>query len=125
MKWELNRGIPEIPSPIYHANRIYLVRKGGVLSVLEARTGESLYRERIPEAPGQYSASPVVANGHLYLVSSLGKVSVIRTGDSLDVAHQFELNESIETTPAIDDATIYFRTGKHLVAFREGGGVQP
>lgn len=121
IKWELNRGIPEIPSPILHDDRIYLVRKGGLLSALQSGTGESLYRERIPDAPGQYAASPVIANGHLYLVSSLGKVSVIRTGDSLELVHQLDLHESTETTPAVDATTIYFRTEKHLVAFREGG----
>ena len=121
VKWELNRGIPEIPSPLYHDGTIYLLRKGGLLSALRADNGEILYRERIPDAPGQYSASPILANGHLYLTSSLGKVTVIKAGDSLQLVHQFELPGHVETTPAIDDTAIYFRTNDHLVAYREKG----
>lgn len=118
VRWELNRGIPEIPSPIIHQDHIYLVRKGGLLSALRVEDGESLYRVRIPDAPGQYAASPVIANGHLYLVSSLGRGSVIRTGSTFELVHQFELGGASEATPAIDETTIYFRTDQHLIAFR-------
>ena len=126
VEWEINRGIPEVPSPIFHGGKIYLVRKGGVLSALNAQSGDSLFRERIPDAPGQYAASPVIANDHLYLVSSLGLVSIVRASDSLDLVHQFDLGEFSETTPAIDASTIYFRTGDHLIAYRnKRGGNQP
>ena len=126
VEWEINRGIPEVPSPIFHEGEIYLVRKGGVLSALNAQSGDSLFRERIPDAPGQYAASPVIANDHLYLVSSLGLVSIVRIGESLDLVHQFDLREFSETTPAIDASTIYFRTGDHLIAYRnKKGGNQP
>jgi outer membrane protein assembly factor BamB len=126
VEWEINRGIPEVPSPIFHEGEIYLVRKGGVLSALNAQSGDSLFRERIPDAPGQYAASPVIANDHLYLVSSLGLVSIVRIGESLDLVHLFDLREFSETTPAIDASTIYFRTGDHLIAYRnKKGGNQP
>ncbi|MEA3367726.1 MAG: PQQ-binding-like beta-propeller repeat protein, partial [Planctomycetota bacterium] len=69
--WQLHRNIPEIPSPVFYKDRLYLVRNGGHLAAVDATNGAILYSERLG-APGQYSASPVVANGHLYLASNRG-----------------------------------------------------
>ena len=118
VEWQLHRGIPEIPSPIFHDGRIYLIRKGGILNAVDAESGDVIYRERIGGAPGQYSASPVLANGQLYLVSALGMVSVVGTGDEFEVIHQHDLGEGVQVTPAIDTDTIYLRGDKHLWAFR-------
>ena len=117
--WESRRNIPEIPSPLFHENRIYLVRNGGLLAAVDATDGSTLYRERLSQSTGQYSASPVLANAHLYLVSNRGLVSVVKEGESFQLANQFELEEPAHVTPAIDSSTIYFRTENHLWAFRE------
>jgi len=116
--WEHTKGIPEIPSPLYHDNRLYLVRNGGLLSCVNAETGEQIYRERLG-ASGQYRASPVLANGHLYLVSERGSVSVVKAGDAFEKVHSFELGDPCLTTPVIAGDTIYFRTKFEVVAFRE------
>ncbi|MEO0416233.1 MAG: PQQ-binding-like beta-propeller repeat protein, partial [Verrucomicrobiota bacterium] len=118
VSWSLNRGIPEIPSPIYDNSILYLIRKGGLLTSIDCKTGGTIYQVRVQEAPGQYAASPVIAGEMLYVVSSLGKVSVIRLGEQYELLHQFDLAETSESTPAIDHDTIYFRTGTHLWAFR-------
>ena len=55
--WNLHSGVPEIPSPVFHAGRLYMVRDGGLLSCVRTDTGRVVYRERLG-APGQYSASP-------------------------------------------------------------------
>ncbi len=115
--WELHRNIPEIPSPIFYNNRLYLVRNGGILAAVEAANGNVLYSERLGSA-GQYSASPVAANGHLYLASNRGQLSVIKAGDSFDLVHQYDLGEPVFVTPAIDKSTLYVRTETELWAFR-------
>ncbi len=122
--WEANRNIPEIPSPVFYKNRLYLVRSGGLLSCVDATDGKVLYTERL-SAPGQYSASPVIANGGLYLVSNLGVISVVKAGDTFELLHQQDLAEPAFVTPAFDGTTIYIRTAGHLNAFRGvnvGGG---
>ena len=68
---------------------------------------------------GQYSASPVVANGHLYLASEPGQITVVKAGDKLDIVHQHKLGDLIHVSPAFDADTIYIRSAKHLWAFRE------
>jgi outer membrane protein assembly factor BamB len=117
VSWQVHRGIPEIPSPIFYDNRLFLVRKGGIVSAVDATSGKILYRERLG-ATGQYSASPVVANGHLYLVSNQGLVSVVRPGDRFQLVHQHDLQKPVVATPAFDESTIYIRTAEELLAFR-------
>jgi outer membrane protein assembly factor BamB len=94
------------------------VRNGGLLSAVNAADGTVLYTERL-DAPGQYSASPVAANGHLYLVSNRGQLTVVKTGDTFIRVHQHDLGEPSFVTPAIDADTLYVRTASHLIAFRQ------
>lgn len=115
--WELNRHIPEIPTPLVFGPHLYLVRNGGLLSCVDAATGSVQYTERL-DAPGQYSASPVAANGHLFLLSNRGLLSVVAAGPSFTRTHQHDLGASTFVTPAIDRDSLYIRTSNHLVAFR-------
>ncbi|MHC4370792.1 MAG: outer membrane protein assembly factor BamB family protein [Planctomycetota bacterium] len=115
--WNLRYGIPEIPSPIFHSGRIYLVRSGGVLSCVRADTGEVVYRKRLG-ASGQYSASPVIAGDHVYLCSNRGVITVVKCGDEFAVTHQVDLDKSIDATPAMDANSLYVRTADALLAFR-------
>ena len=117
--WSVNRNIPEIPSPLLHDGIIYLIRAGGVLAATDAQNGEVIYRNRISSLGGQCTASPVYANGHLYLVASHGVISVVATGRQFREIHSYDLGEESETTPAIDRNSIYIRTQKHLISFRK------
>jgi outer membrane protein assembly factor BamB len=117
VKWNLRRGIPEIPSPIFHSGRLYLLRSGGTLSCVRTDTGQVIYQERLG-ASGQYAASPVIANGHLYLCSNRGVITVVKCGDEFTVTHQAALDVNIATTPAMDQNSLYLRADEALLAFR-------
>ena len=67
----------------------------------------------------RYSASPILANGHLYLISEPGQLTVVKAGDELSIVHQIHLGDKSYVTPAFDDNTIYVRSKQHLWAFRE------
>jgi outer membrane protein assembly factor BamB len=116
--WRVKSSIPEVPSPVFHDKRIYLVRNGGLFSAVDTDKGKMLYRERLGGS-GYYSASPIVANGHVYTVSDQGVVSVLKEGDEFQVVHELELGEMTFVSPAVDRDTIYFRTEKHLMAYRK------
>lgn len=115
--WELKRSVPELPSPIFHENRLYMIRNGGILTAVDPSDGRIIFDERLGAA-GQYSASPVIANDHIYVLSNKGVVSVVKTGDRLELAHQHDLGEPAFVTPAIHRDTLYIRTESHLQAFR-------
>ena len=117
VSWNLRNGIPEIPSPIFHQGRLYLVRDGGILSCVNTTNGEVIYRERLGAA-GQYAASPVIANDHLYLLSTKGVLTVVRCGDKFEIVLQAELHAAITATPAMDQDSLYVRTDEAMLTFR-------
>jgi len=115
--WEMRRGIPEIPSPLYYEGAIYMVRDGGLLACIEAKDGSVRYQERLGVG-GQYSASPVAAGGRIYVASQSGTVIVLKPGGTApDVVARNPLGESIMATPAFAEDTILIRTEGHLYNF--------
>jgi len=117
VEWELNRSIPEIPSPVFYRAHLYMVRSGGLLSAVNATNGKLLYSERLGGS-GQYSASPVIANGFLYLASEPGQLTIAKTGGKFEIVYQHNLGEPIRVSPAFDTSSLYIRGAKHLWAFR-------
>ena len=110
------KNLPEVPSPLVHQGRIYMIKNGGIITCLDSTSGEKLYRKRI-SASGSYYASPIAVGDHIYLTSRQGVVTVLRASDTLDVLAENDLSEKIMATPAVADNTLYLRTGSHLYAF--------
>jgi outer membrane protein assembly factor BamB len=115
--WKQKKGVAAIASPLFYRGQVYAVQDGGRVSSWNAETGVPLYEQERLDADGQYFASPIAANGHIYFCSSRGKVSVAEAGDSLKVKARNDLEESIMATPAIAEDKLYIRTAKHLWAF--------
>jgi outer membrane protein assembly factor BamB len=117
VKWETTKGLSEMPSPLFYRGRLGFVRDGAMWTVLDPATGRHLIdRERLGIG-GQFSASPIAANGFIYAVNTAGTVAVLRAGDTLDVAAVNKLGEDVRCTPAIAGNRIYVRGAGHLWAF--------
>lgn len=114
--WKYEKGIPECPSPLFYKGRVYLLKNGGMLTCLDAGTGELKYQERIG-AGGPYYASPVAGDGKIYTASARGKLAVIQAGDCFKVLSVHDFADRIGATPALVDGKMYLRTGKRLYAF--------
>jgi outer membrane protein assembly factor BamB len=119
--WRYERNfVGVIPSPILYDGVLYVVRNGGILTSFDAKTGEVVKAARIPGALGGYSASPVAAEGRIYLASEDGKVSVIRAGREWELIQLNDLGEPCFSTPALSGGNIFLRTGEALYCFRAG-----
>ena len=118
--WKDRKGLPYVPSPLYYAGRIYFVRDGGLLSALEAKTGEPVYAQERLGATGSYYASPVAADGRLYVASTAGKLTVVRAGgDKPEILHQADFGERIVATPVPVGRQLLLRTAARLYAFAD------
>jgi outer membrane protein assembly factor BamB len=117
--WRQKRGIPEASSALFYHGRVFMIQNGGLASCLDAATGNPFYQtKRIGAPPAQYFASPIAANGKIYVASTGGVVSVIDAqADTLHVLAHNDLGEPIQATPAIIDDALYVRTAAHLFAF--------
>ncbi len=113
--WKCHKGIPEIPSLLYTQGKLYLLRDGGWLTCLEAKTGNELFREKIG-ASGQYLASPIAVADKILLASRRGTVTVIQIDEKLTILARNKFGEKIYATPAITENKIYLRTTNHLYA---------
>ena len=82
----------------------------------EIATGEQIYEERI-DAPGGYFASPLLADGRVYLGSDRGTVTVVQPGDALQVLARNELGDPIIASPAVANNRFYIGSSKRLRAF--------
>jgi outer membrane protein assembly factor BamB len=116
IQWRVNENTPEVPSPIFYDNRIYMVKDGGTLSCVDPETGKVIYQKRIGN-PGPHMASPVAANGFLYIFAYNGKLKVVKAGDVFEIAAEYDFKDNITATPAIVGNTIYIRTRNELFAF--------
>lgn len=117
LAWEHAAGVPECPSPLLFEGKLFGVRNGGVVTVLDATAGTELSQGRLA-GPGPCYASPVAANQHLYLVSERGVVTVLSAEANPVAVSTFELGEPVWATPAIGDREIVFRSKGHLWMFR-------
>jgi outer membrane protein assembly factor BamB len=118
--WKQTRGLPYVPSPLYYQGAIYLVKDGGLASCYDAKTGAVRYQQERLNAIGNYYASPIGADGRLYVASLNGKITVFKAGGtSPEILHQADFKERIAATPAPVSKALYVRTPTALYAFAE------
>jgi outer membrane protein assembly factor BamB len=115
--WKYSRGIPEVPTPLYYDHKLFIVRDGGLLECFEAAGGTVFYNERLGVGGG-YTASPIAADGRVYLPSHSGSIVVVDAGaKELKVLARNVVGEKITATPALVQNAMYVRTDRHLFAF--------
>jgi len=102
-----------IPTPIVYEGILYTCSNNGVLTAYEAKTGERLYRARVGGG-GSFSASPIAADGRLYITNEDGDVFVVRAGRTYEELAKNQMKEIIMSTPAISDGLIVVRTLGHV-----------
>jgi outer membrane protein assembly factor BamB len=117
LRWKYQRSIPQLPSPLLYRNVLYMINDGGVLSTFDPETGALLQQSRLRGAIDHYYASPVAADGKIFLVSQSGVVTVLKAGGKPEVMTVYELDDESYATPAIADGRIYIRTRSALYCF--------
>jgi hypothetical protein len=115
--WKYHRSVPQLPSPVLYDNVLYMVNDGGIVTSFNPATGDVIKQGRLTGALGNYFASPVAADGHIYFTSQPGVVAVLAPGGDLTPIVVNPLNEDVYATPAIADGRIYVRTVQALWAF--------
>jgi len=116
--WRTTKGLPYVPSLLVYRGCVYLIKNGGILTTLDAATGEVHEIGRVTDR-GQYYASPVAGDGKVYVVSRNGTVSIVRAAQAWEELAATKLGETTFATPAIADGKVYVRTDAHLYCFGE------
>jgi len=115
--WSFDNG-PDVPTPVTDGEFFYIVNDRGIMYVLNAKTGETIYGpERL--APGTYSASPILADGKIYATSEDGVTSVVKAGPEYELIATNDLGDYCLSTPAISRGQIFIRVTGFLYAIGE------
>lgn len=117
--WKYRKSLPNVPSPIVYRDVLYLLKEGGLVTSMDPATGVIHRQARIHGALEPYFASPVAADGKLYMVSQHGQVAVIRAGADWEVLAVNELDEECFATPALSGDSLFIRTRTTLYRFRQ------
>lgn len=113
--WSLKGGGPYYTTPLLYGEHLYVLTDTGILTSYYAKTGEILYRKRIATGTA-FFASPVAADGLIYLASEEGDVYVVRAGVEFQQVGVNPVGESLYATPAIAGGMIYLRGRHHVFA---------
>jgi outer membrane protein assembly factor BamB len=121
--WSSRHG-PDIPSPVTDGKYFYMVNDRGIARCLDAKTGKDIWGpQRL--RPGDYSSSPVLADGRLYFVSEAGLTTVLKAGPTFEVLAENNLDDVCLSSPAISDGQIFIRTAQFLYCIGKSVSIRP
>jgi outer membrane protein assembly factor BamB len=120
-RWHYDKAVPQLPSSLLYQGVLHMVSDAGVVTSFDPETGRLLKQGRLEGMSGSVYASPVAADGRIFIVSESGKVAVMKPDGSLDLLALNDLGEPIFATPAISEGRIYIRTEQALYSFGMAG----
>ncbi|MEP7363778.1 MAG: PQQ-binding-like beta-propeller repeat protein [Acidobacteriota bacterium] len=114
--WRYEKSLPDVPMPLVYKDVVFIVKSGGIATSLDAKTGKVLKQARLTGALEDYYASPIAADGKIYIPSEHGKVVVLRATGDWEILAINEFDADIYATPAISEGKMYIRTRNALYA---------
>lgn len=116
--WTYTRSLPRNSSPLVYQGTLFFINDGGILTSLDAETGDMEKQGRLRGTDAYYS-SPVAGDGKLYCISQKGRLTVVSAEPKWKTLADADFEEDVMATPALLDGKIYVRTAGHLYCFAE------
>ena len=118
--WSVDEDAPYVPTPVVYDGALYMMKSNsGILTALDAKTGERLYGPvRVPGIDNIYS-SLVAADGRVYVVGRGGTTTVVRAGETFEVLAENALDDTFDASPALAGSELYLRGARYLYSLAE------
>jgi outer membrane protein assembly factor BamB len=113
MLWHIETGAPYVSSLVLYEGLLYMANDVGIVTCIDAKTGERVWQERLG---GVYTASPVAADGKIYIFSETGETLVLRAGRKPEVMARNRLDAQFVASPAISQGQLFVRAGRRVMA---------
>jgi outer membrane protein assembly factor BamB len=117
IRWKYQRPVPQVPSTLLYQGVLFMVNDSGILISFDPATGNVIKQGRLQGAIDKYFASPVGADGKVWLISQDGTASVVAAKGEWEVLKVNPLGEEVFATPAFADNRVYIRTQNTLYCF--------
>jgi outer membrane protein assembly factor BamB len=116
--WSSPRGSPFVPSAIVVGDLLYMINDmQSILTVLEAKSGATVYQERLGQPTREgFSSSPVAIGDKLFFTNDEGQTFVVQAGSTFKLLRTNDLHAQVLASPALVDGTWYWRTDSQLLA---------
>jgi outer membrane protein assembly factor BamB len=114
--WKHSKGTAYVPSPILYGDYLYLTTDRGILTCLNAKTGQLMYEGGRVPIPATFTASPVAFDGKILLTSEDGDTFMVKAGPKHEILGSNSVGEPVYASPAIADGRIFIRGEKNLYA---------
>lgn len=118
VKWKYTRGTAYVASPILYGDYLYLLTDAGIVTCLDAKTGEVKYLGGRVPVPAAFTASPVAFGGKILLTSEDGDTFVLRAGPTHQIIRTNSLDEPVYASPALANGMVYIRGARHMYAIK-------
>jgi outer membrane protein assembly factor BamB len=105
-----------MPTPLIYQGLLYVLANNGVLDAYNLKSGEEIYRQRLSTIGDGFSASPVAADGKIYLSNEDGDMLVVAAGPTFRQIATNSMGELVMATPALSEGVMYVRTARSLFA---------
>lgn len=113
LAWEMQRGLPYVPTPIARGEHLFILGDNGTMSCVNASTGEVIWKERVT---GESYSSPVCINGRIYCISRGGEMAVIAADSTFKKLAEYDFDSPVHATPAVGGNRLYVRTEQRLLS---------
>jgi outer membrane protein assembly factor BamB len=105
-----------MPTPLVYDGIVYVLANNGLLDAYDLQTGAEVYRQRLPLVGSGFSASPVAADGKIYLSNEDGDMLIIAAGRNYAHLGTNTMGELLMATPALSEGVMYVRSAQSLFA---------
>jgi outer membrane protein assembly factor BamB len=116
--WTYDKGAAYVPTPILYGDYVYLLTDSGIITCLDAKTGQVRYEGGRPPEPAKFMGSPVAWGGNLYLTSLDGDTFVIRAGEKHEVVRTNTVDEPVYASLAASQGRVLVRALGHLYCIK-------
>uniref|UniRef100_A0A7C2P251 Quinonprotein alcohol dehydrogenase n=1 Tax=Schlesneria paludicola TaxID=360056 RepID=A0A7C2P251_9PLAN len=117
--WKSSKSIPSKPTQLLVGDAIYMIHDAGTATCLDAATGDVVWQERVG---GNFSATPLYAEGRIYLLSQEGLTTVIAADREYKVLAENTLDDGFMASPAVAGKSLFLRTRSALYRIERAAG---
>ena len=105
-----------MPTPLIYNGILYVLANNGTFDAYNLKTGDEIYRQRLPLVGSGFSASPIASDGKIYLSNEDGEILVVSAGEKFNHIATNSMGELLMATPALSEGVMYVRSAESLFA---------